>query len=301
MSFPTRTADRFLVSPEYQPLVRAVGLDAEAVFDDPRVVAWRHLPDRQNCTLDGTAVDGSAVRLHVKRYTLPAAAGEQTPAEVEVRGHQLLADRGIPTAALVAWGVRADRRSFTVWLDLAGYTPGDKLVGGGVAFERLLGPTADLAGQLHKAGLHHRDLYLCHFMAKPAGASVSAVEAAAAAAAEGEEAVGDGQPAGSPPSADAPPDVRLIDVARVRRLPGFLTRRRWVVKDLAQFWYSTVQLGPAVTDEQRSRWLARYAATRGDVTPQQLRKAIERKAAAIARHDERLKRKQPTRNVSIPT
>jgi hypothetical protein len=280
MSFPTRTADRFYVSPEFQPLVREVGLDAAAVFDDPRVVAWRHLPDRKNCTLDDRRADGSAVRLHVKRYTFPAPPGGETPAEVEVRGHQLLADHGIPTAALVAWGVRADRRSFTVWLDLAGYTPGDKLVAGGLPFERLLGPTADLAGRLHKAGLHHRDLYLCHFMSK---ADHVAVDAAADA------------PSG------AGHDVRLIDVARVRRLPGFLTRRRWVVKDLAQFWYSTTQLGSAVTDDQRARWLAAYAAARGDVTPQQLRRAVERKAAAIARHDERLRRKQPTRNVSIPT
>jgi hypothetical protein len=292
MSFPTRTADRFYVSPEFQPLVREVGLDAAAVFDDPRVVAWRHLPDRQNCTLDERRADGSAVRLHVKRYTVPAPAGDETPAEVEVRGHQLLADRGIPTSALVTWGVRADRRSFTVWLDLAGYTPGDKLVEGGLPFERLLGPTADLAGRLHKAGLHHRDLYLCHFMAKPG----DAVPAATAGEAEGDAA------------GEAVADVRLIDVARVRQLPGFLTRRRWVVKDLAQFWYSTTQLAgpaqpprPAVTDGQRARWLARYATARGDVTPQQLRRAVERKAAAIARHDERLKRMQPTRNVSIPT
>jgi len=30
----------------------------------------------------------------------------------------------------------------------------------------LLTPTAQLAAKLHSAGLHHRDLYLCHFMAK---------------------------------------------------------------------------------------------------------------------------------------
>src|SRR5205085_11401166 len=138
---------------------------------------------------------------------------------------------------LVGWGKLIDGRSFTIWQDLAGYTPTDKLVEAGVPFDRLLVPTADLAAQLHRAGLHHRDLYLCHFMVKL-----------------GEDAA-DG-------AATEATDVRLIDTARVRRLGGLLTRRRWIVKDLAQFWYSTTKL--AVTDEQRSAWLKRYAEQRGD-------------------------------------
>lgn len=263
------------VNPQFQPLLREVGLDADGVFDDPRIRVWRTLPDRENGTLDEARPDGSRVRLHVKRYPAAAAGGiGETPAEVEARGHEFLATRGIPTAPLVGWGVLPDRRSFTLWLDLAGHTPGDKLVDRGFSFDRLLDPTADLAGKLHAAGLHHRDLYLCHFMADPGAA-------------------GGGGGTG-------PVDVRLIDVARVRPLPRFLTRRRWVVKDLAQFWYSTTKL-PAVTDDHRERWLARYAAARGDGTrPASLRGAILRKVAAIARHDARLNARQPGRNVSIP-
>ena len=96
-------------------------------------------------------------------------------------------------------------------------------------------------------------------------------------------------------------DLKLIDTARVRRLPGLLTRRRWVVKDLAQFWYSTTKL--PVTDEQRLAWLARYAGRRGlgaGRDGDRLRRSIERKAGAIGRHDAQLREKQPTRNVSIP-
>src|SRR6185503_19070606 len=118
------------------------------------------------------------------------------------------------------WGKLADGRSFFVTADLAGYRAADKLIEAGTPFETLLAPTADLAGKLHRAGLHHRDLYLCHFVAKVDGANV---------------------------------DARVIDVARVSRF-GRLLRRRWIVKDLAQFWYSTFAHGAAISDVQRRQW-----------------------------------------------
>ncbi|MDB5303215.1 MAG: Lipopolysaccharide core biosynthesis protein WaaP, heptosyl-I-kinase, partial [Phycisphaerales bacterium] len=206
---------------EYQPIFRQVGLDAEAVFTHPQIVPWRRLPDRENCTLDAPLEDGRRVRLHVKRYA--PSRRPTTPAEDEVAGHRLLMAHGIPTAPLAGWGVLEDRRSFVMFEDLTGYKPADKLIESDTSFDRLSQATADLAARLHHAGLHHRDLYLCHFMAK----------------ADGDET-----------------DVKLIDPARVRRLPGFLTRGRWIVKDLAQFWYSTLSL--PITDDQRKTWINRY-------------------------------------------
>jgi heptose I phosphotransferase len=252
--------NEFHVLPQYQPWMRQIGLDAEAVFEHPDIVAWRTLPDRENCTLDAT-VDGRAVRLHIKRYQ-PARAA-RTPAEVEADAWGTLFHGQIPTIPLVGWGRLADGRSFLITEDLGGYSDAEKLVRSGMPFERLLDSTAGLAGKLHGAGLHHRDLYLCHFFARE----------------------------------DDPSDVRLIDVARVRRLSGFF-RGRWIVKDLAQFWYSTLAL--PVTDEQRARWLARYGATGGVEPTPRLRRAIHRKVRAIARHDQKLRQNQPTRNVSIP-
>lgn len=254
-------ADTFHVDPAYQPLMREIGLDADAVFNDPRVTPWRILSDRENCTLDETRRDGAAFRLHIKRYPTPG------PAVTEVAGYRLLAGAGIPAAPIVAHGQLADGRSFVILPDLRGYAPADVLLGeGGVPFQTLLEPTADLTARLHTAGLHHRDLYLCHFMVK-------------------QEEPGGGV------------DVQLIDTARVARLGNPLTRRRWIVKDLAQFWYSTTKL--PVTDKQRVSWLERYAEhTR--TLPDKLQSAIERKSNAIARHDHRLNTTQPQRNISLP-
>lgn len=252
------------VSSTYQPLLRQLGLDAETVFDHPDITCWRKLPDRENCTLDADLPEGRHVRFHVKRYT--AVGRSQTPADEEVRGHRLLESANIPTAPLVAYGNLPDRRSFVIFDDLTGYRPADKLIERGGDFRSLLHPTADLAARLHSAGLHHRDLYLCHFMAR---------------------ATGD------------PVDLKLIDAARVKPLPGFLTRGRWVVKDLAQFWYSTLKL--PVTDAQRSEWLRHYAAQRKLADADSLKRRIERKSRSIARHDQRLHRHRPERDVSIPS
>ena len=41
--------------------MRAVELDAEAVFTHPQIVAWRTLTDRENCTLDAE-FEGKPVR-----------------------------------------------------------------------------------------------------------------------------------------------------------------------------------------------------------------------------------------------
>lgn len=253
------------VAPKYRALVARLGLTAESIFADPRIRIWRSIAERENGTLDAEDDRGRPVRLHVKRHR--PARGPISPADEERRGIELLDSIQIPTTSLVASGRLADGRSFIVTEDLAGFRAADKWIAEGFSFEQLLEPTADLAAQLHSRGLHHRDLYLCHFFVKPE--------------AEGGRV-----------------EVRLIDAARVRPLPSFLTRRRWIVKDLAQFWYSTLSL--SITDDQRVRWLARYGSRRGLDSAAALQASVVRKAARIGRHDARLKAAQPDRNVSIP-
>ncbi len=250
------------IAREYQQILPQLGLDsAEAVFRHPQIQVWRSITERENAVLDGV-VDGKPIRLHVKRYH-PDALGK-TPAEQEVEGIFHLERAKIPTVAPVMWGSLPDRRSFVVTEDLAGYEPADKLVVSGLPFERLLEPTANLAARLHGAGLHHRDLYLCHFFANPAS---------------------------------DPIDLKLIDPARVRPLPAWFARR-WIIKDLAQFWYSTLEL--SIPGAQRRDWLERYAAARGELSVDSLQKSIDKKVKRIAEHDAKLRQKQPTRNVSIP-
>src|SRR5829696_10385218 len=111
-------------------MLRMIGLDAEAAFSDGRIVCWRKLADRENCTLDADLPEEGGgtrrVRLHVKRYT--AGRATASPADDEVRGYQALVSRDIPTAPLVGWGGLSDGRGFTIFLDLTGYAPADKLV-----------------------------------------------------------------------------------------------------------------------------------------------------------------------------
>ncbi len=252
----------------YGPLLAAVGLEGERVFTHPDIKPWRQLADRENCTMDVARPEGGTLRLHIKRYA--AVRSRPTPAELEAEGIRLLCEAGLPTVSLVAWANLPDRRSYVILEDLAGYRPADKLIAEGVPFERLAPCTAELSARLHRAGLHHRDLYLCHFFVRMAG--------------EDARAPGD--------------DVKLIDAARVRKLPRFFFRMRWVIKDLAEFWYSAMRLG--IGEPDLLEWLRIYAIKRQMVSPAPLRDAVKRKVSQIARHDERLCAEQPKRNISIP-
>jgi Lipopolysaccharide kinase (Kdo/WaaP) family len=245
------------IQPAYEPLLR--GFIAARVFDSAHVVVWRKLDDRENCTLDTVWPDGRAVRLHVKRYPARWAA----VAETESRALLDLQQAGIACASLAAWGKLGDGRAFIMTEDLTGYEPADKLIARGEAFEKIAAPTAELAAKLHSAGFHHRDLYLCHFMVKTGGEM----------------------------------QVKLIDAARVRRLPAWPLRRRWIVKDLAQFWFSMTQL--SIADSLRADWLAKYSAARK--ISENLRGSVEAKSRRIAAHDVNLNRREPERHVSIPS
>lgn len=252
----------FWVPAERRQLLHDIGLvELEQVFSDPRIKPWRRIRERENCVLDAARPNGEVVRLHIKRHKRKLAGG-MTPAEQEVQGIFMLERAGIATVPLVAWGRLADGRSFLISEDLTGFEPADKAIEHGLAFERILEPTADLAATLHNKRLHHRDLYLCHFFVRI------------------NESV----------------ELHLIDPGRVNRLPPWPFTRRWIIKDVAQFVYSATQ--NAVAANLIEQWLDRYCQQR-QIRPADIATAIQRKVRHIARHDARLKRKRPERDVSL--
>lgn len=198
-------------------------------------------------------------RLHIKRDK-PGHASSH----LEAAGLKLLQQAQIPTTPLVAHGQLHDGRGFLITEDLDDCEDAEQLVRRGTAFEKLLSPTAALAARLHRVKLHHRDLYLCHFFANVHS---------------------------------DPVDVRLIDAARVRRIP-WLFSSRWIVKDLAQFIFSLKSLN--IPETQQERWLSEYAQATGQPLSPRRRRAITAKVNWIERHDAKLRRSQPNRNVSIP-
>ena len=254
----TATESQLHVSPGRQEVFRELGLDAEQIFEHPEIRPWRKLSDRENCTLDGETAGGERIRWHIKRY---AAVKGKTPAETEVAGIRLLENANIPTVDLIGYGRLGDGRSFLILDDLAGYVAGDKWIDRGDSIVAFIGTVAALSARLHGANLHHRDLYFCHFMLR-----------------------GD------------PLDVRLIDAARVQRLPAGPLKWRWIVKDLAQLWHSL----PA--DSPRKGIIEEYMQQMGwsGWKAELLEYWMRAKSRAIARHDRRLRRKEPGRNISLP-
>lgn len=113
---------------------------------------------------------------------------------------------------------------------------------------RMINTVARIASHMHREGIHHQDLYLCHFLV--------------------------------PRNSDGL-DIRLIDLGRVqmrRRLA-----RRWIIKDLGQLCYSARQL----TRSDHLRFMRAYLgrSVRPDDKP--LLRKIACKAVAIARHSQK--------------
>lgn len=255
---------RLTVLPKWQPLFHAAGLfNVHQLLNANLPIVWRVLKERKNATLDlpnPQTSDGKTTRFHIKIFAPNAT--RRNPVQQEIAAWNLLQSAGIPTLDLVAHGHADDGRSVTVTADLTGYESAQTLLRKGVTFDAIAGPTAALAAQLHAKGLHHQDLYLCHFFLRT----------------------------------DHLSDPRLIDITRVGLL-GTWFAKRWIVKDLAQFRYSAAEF--QIPDHQLNAWLDSYAEIR-QIAASSLLPAIESKTARIARHDAQLKSRQPLRNISLP-
>ncbi|HOF18796.1 MAG TPA: lipopolysaccharide kinase InaA family protein [Phycisphaerae bacterium] len=189
-------------------------------------------------------------------------------AEIEYRNIRLVAALGIDTMQAVAWGgesCRGGGRSFL----LATVVPGEALERCGREFlaasperaEELTAKLAALVARLHGAGYVHRDLGACHVFLH----------------------VG-----------DVGLELNLIDLARVFA-PSSWRMFRWRVKDLAQLLHS---MPSEWVEAHWEAFLRQYLALTGGGSPRRYARAAACKAAWIARHEARRKRRREGRNAN---
>ena len=191
-------------------------------------------------------------------------------AENEWRAIKLLEELRIPTTPLVAYGRRGNnpvnKQSFIITKDLTNTVSLEDYCRNWVteppspALKRaLIRRVADITGALHRLGLNHCDLYICHFLLNLEN--------------------------------DKTPDpknliLHLIDLHRVRqrkKLP-----QRWQVKDLAALHFSSFEIGLTLRD--RLRFISTYSQRPWRETLKQesgLWRRVERRAQAFYREFKR--------------
>ncbi len=119
--------------------------------------------------------------------------------------------------------------------------------------DSLIKQVAEIASDMHNAGMHHQDFYLGHLMMRQDSAQTTS------------------------------PHIHVIDLGRACYRPQLATR--WVVKDLAQLYYSASQFTP----EERTLFMESYLHRPLNASDQPLVHRIKRKSAAIAKHSKKNK------------
>jgi len=157
----------------------------------------------------------------------------------EWRAIQRFEALGVATMTLAAYGERggnpARQESFVITdelvdtISLEDLSRNWRTASPAPAFKRaLIAKVAEIARTLHENGVNHRDFYLCHFLM--------------------EQTPGTTGPGG------ASPKLHVIDLHRVqirRRTP-----KRWVIKDLAGLFFSSLDIG--LTSRDVFRFLRHY-------------------------------------------
>ena len=154
----------------------------------------------------------------------------------EWRAIQRLTEAGVPTMTAVAYGERgsnpAAQHSFIVTEELAPTTDLEQLT---LDWSRqppqprlkraLIAEVARMTGTMHRAGVNHRDCYICHFLLHT----------------------------DRPVTAD---DFRLSLIDLHRAQTRAATPRRWRDKDLAALYFSALDIG--LTRRDKLRFLQGY-------------------------------------------
>lgn len=289
----TWDAGRLLINAQYAPLLRAQGLTTCAAWLglEGGEVAKHLIRERPTVRVMLETATGPQA-FYLKRLARPRLR-ETIKRVLHFKSPRLTAHRewkallafqrlGIPTMIPVACGLLGGE-SFLVTAALEGYTklpewlrntpqnrgvsqdtdvgttapwPADTQASGTATLSvtsrttsalnraEALRQVAQLARTMHAAGWHHQDFYAGHLLV-PQG----------------------------------PGAVHVIDLGRVSRLR--FPRWVWVVKDLAQFYYSTAEL---LTRTEQLRLFREYLGRANRHSDRWLMRAIQMKAAAIRRH-----------------
>ena len=220
---------RLEVNRAFLPLLKSNGLATfKALMSHPgHAVAKCALKERHTVRLDIETESGEGKAFFLKRYTPPTVEDRlktylrlkrpATGAEQEWHAMWTFLQVDLPGPIPIAWG-QDDKNSLILsegvshvmrlseWAERnlgEGFGRNPQMLS---AKRKIIEEIANIAGRMHAEGLHHQDLYLCHFLC--------------------------GSEQGCLP-------LTLIDLQRVeqfRRLP-----RRWQVKDLAQLHFSSAQ------------------------------------------------------------
>ncbi|HRL91987.1 MAG TPA: lipopolysaccharide core heptose(I) kinase RfaP [Pseudomonas sp.] len=218
-----------------------VGQDPFVAVEALQGVVYRELEGRRTLR---TEVDGRGYFVKIHRgigwseivKNLLTAKLPVLGAEQELRAIERLTSAGVATMTAVAFGARgrnpAAQHSFIVTEELAPTTDLEQLSLSWLQQppeprlkRALIAEVAKMVGGMHRAGVNHRDCYICHFLLHT----------------------------DKPVAAD---DFRLSVIDLHRAQVRTTTPRRWRDKDLAALYFSALDIG--LTHRDKLRFLKGY-------------------------------------------
>ncbi|QJA06641.1 hypothetical protein FVE67_07475 [Thermosulfurimonas marina] len=197
--------------------------------------------------------------LFLKRYFRFGALEFVCGAEREWWAVKELSRRGFSVPEPVAFGLERGlrpRRAFSLLSAAPGRRLEDLFREEPEVALRLAWPLAAFAARFHALGFSHQDFYLCHLFF-------------------------DGR------------RFFLIDLQRLRQSEGL--RFRWIIKDLAELFYSAREVLGESSAEFEKRFLSEYGRFHPWLESPKMLKRLEGKIRKIAAHDAKLKARQKIR------